>query len=87
MLDQGSYILNKVENASDSAHFGVRNVEHTVKSLIRQISFQLTILLAMIQTSNHVLHLTLRQWQTFLKSSHKWMGNFVLDEGAVDDYG
>ena len=87
MLDEGSYHLNKVENASMYSHIeDEKNVDQLMQNLARQSSFQFTILLSLIQTTTNILSLTLNQWQQYMKGNDTWMGSFVLEDGTVDDY-
>lgn len=43
-------------------------------------------LLTKASTTNQILQTSQSQWSTFFKGSNRWFGNFVLEDGSIDDY-
>ena len=69
--DEKGQSLNKCEI--------MRNISEYQKIMVRKSHYRFSIILTTIQTSNHLLRLSLRQWATYLMNCEKWMCMFLSD--------
>lgn len=66
---------------ADTKELNSRIQEH---ALMKFMKFSMTINLTTSQTVNHMLQLSKEQWNLFMGTKDKWMGNFYQDDDVAE---
>ena len=57
----------------------MRNNSEFKKIMIRKAHYKFSIMMTTMQTTNHMLRLSLNSWSMFLTNSEKWMCGFISE--------